>query len=158
MRKPLLLLVCVCIIAAGAVVYAVVPSGSDDERGLRAQDAAAAPIFASEVYQWCVESCNGGNDEFQPNSSASFSPRDDGSLYFVTNVNFSACPSITIPAEIGGWYFGTSRSQIAAAQATAQVSSEVVEWETTGVQQITEETRDNPDLMICEAVFVRGGE
>lgn len=157
MRKPLVLLACLCVVAVGAVAFAVLPSDSEpDRQNAGAQDQGLAPIFESEAYQWCVESCSGGNDSFTPNDPASFELRADGSLHFTTDVNYSACPSLEIPEGIDGWYFGTLRQDVDAALATATVQSEGVQWPTTGVQPIDEASRNNPDLVICEALFVRG--
>lgn len=157
MRKSVYLLGCLLVLAMGLFAYTVVqPSGDPEQSGADAQDSDQPPIFENEVSEWCVGTCNGGNDEYEPNEPATFTIREDGSLHFATNVNYAACPSFTIPENIDGWYFGTSMEQVNAARATASANDEVAEWQTTGVQPFDDTSRSNPDLMICEAVFVRG--
>ncbi len=157
MRKSAFVLGALLVIAMGLFAYTVLQPASEPENSLvEAQDMSQPPIFENEVYEWCVGSCNGGNDNFSPNQPADFEMRENGSLHFMTDVNFSACPSLVIPDGIEGWYFGTLQDQVENALATATVTSEVVEWETTGVQPLDDAARDNPDLMICEALFFRG--
>lgn len=157
MRKSIYVLGFVLVLAMGLFAYTVVqPATNPDSSQADAQDLSMPPVFANEVYEWCAGSCNGGNDEYSPNAPAEFTMRENGSLHFTTDVNFSACPSFMIPEGIKGWYFGTSLEQVQIARATAAAADEAATWQTTGVVPIDDNARNNPDLLICEAVFVRG--
>jgi len=159
LRKSIVLTGCALAVVIVIVMAAVINDVSDppSEQAI-AQDSDRAPILEKEVRSWCPDSCSGGNDEYE-SSPATFTLRPDGSMHFITDVNYAACPSMTIPDNVNGWFFGASRESIQSQFATAQAAGDDgVTYQTSGVQEIDDDARQNPDLMICEAVFFRGDD
>ena len=158
MRRSIMLSIAACVVAVVVLLFAALISNDRPTSGPAfAQDSDKAPILVKEARSWCVGSCDGGDYDHDADPSE-FVMRPDGSVHFESHVNYAACPSFEIPDDVGGWYFGTSRERIESQLATSTATSggSRVTYETSGVRPIDDGERNNSDLMICEAVFVRG--